>query len=72
MVLAIAVVYIEKLIWQLFLGYFQSVLMIITIGMANPFKEKSKERKELANEAVILATLYFVMCFSDLVPDSFA
>ena len=46
--------------------------MIITIGMANPFKERSKQRKELINEVVILATLYFVMCFSDLVPDNFA
>ena len=46
--------------------------MIITIGMAQPYDEQSKHRKELTNEAVILSTLYFVMCFSDLVPDSFA
>ena len=45
--------------------------MIITIGMAFPYKEYSKHRKELINEAVILSTLYFVMCFSDLVPDRF-
>jgi hypothetical protein len=43
--------------------------MIITIGMAHPYDEKSKHNKELTNEAVILSTIYFVMCFSDLVPD---
>jgi uncharacterized membrane protein (DUF485 family) len=46
--------------------------MIITIGMANPYKEYSKHRKELINEAIIMSSLYFVMCFSDFVPDIFA
>ena len=43
--------------------------MIITIGLIMPFAEKSKHMKEMANEVVILFSIYFVMCFSQLVPD---
>jgi hypothetical protein len=51
------------------LGYFQSTLMIITVGNLTPFYDKSKWIKELTNEMIILSSLYFVMCFSPLVPD---
>jgi uncharacterized membrane protein YcjF (UPF0283 family) len=43
--------------------------MIITIGLIMPFAEKSKHMKEMANEVVILFSIYFVMCFSQLAPD---
>lgn len=45
-------------------------MMIIAIGLIEPYKEKAKWWKELANEQVILATLYFAMCFSDLIPSA--
>ena len=42
------------------------------MGMGEPFLERSKARKEMINEGVILSSIYFVMCFSDLVTDFFA
>jgi uncharacterized membrane protein YcjF (UPF0283 family) len=37
-----------------------------------PFAEKTKYVKEMTNEVVILFSIYFVMCFSQLVPDDSA
>ena len=70
MLLAIAIVFVETLAFQILLGFAQSVMMIIAIGLIEPYKEKAKWWKELANEQVILATLYFAMCFSDLIPSA--
>jgi len=44
-------------------------MMIIAIGLIEPYKKKSKWIKELVNELIILATIYFSMCFSPLVPE---
>jgi hypothetical protein len=43
--------------------------MVITVGNIMPFLDKDKWVKELTNEMIILSSLYFVMCFSPLVPD---
>lgn len=43
--------------------------MLITIGLTKPFKDKKKWKFELMNESVIMVTVYFVMCFSDYVPN---
>jgi hypothetical protein len=37
-----------------------------------PFAEKAKYMKEMTNEVVILFSIYFVMCFSQLVLDNSA
>ena len=66
--IAVAIVLVEKLCFQLFLAFFQSTLMIITVGNLAPFSDKEKWVKELTNEMVILFSLYFVMCFSSFVP----
>jgi hypothetical protein len=47
----------------------QSTMTIIAIGFVEPYESRSKWIKELANEQIILATIYFAMCFSKLVPD---
>jgi len=44
-------------------------MTIIMIGFVEPYEKKSKWNKELVNEQFILATIYFAMCFSKLVPD---
>ena len=65
--LSAAIVLCKNLCFQIFGAYFQSVLMIITIGLIQPFEDKSRNNKEMINEVVILFSIYFVMCFSDLV-----
>jgi hypothetical protein len=67
--LAIAIVCFDVLAFQLLMGYAQSTMMIIVIGFWRPFKKKETWIKELTNEQVIMATIYFAMCFSQLVPD---
>ena len=37
--------------------------------MLEPFAKKKKWITELVNEQIILATIYFAMCFSDLATD---
>lgn len=46
--------------------------MIITVGQIVPYIHRSKWITELSNEMIILSSLYFVMCFSPFVADSFA
>ena len=72
LLLVIAIVNFKVLAFQLFAGFGQSVMMIIVIGYGMPYEEKSKWIKELVNEQVILATTYFAMCFSPLVPSIWA
>ena len=69
-IIAIAIVLFEKLIYQLILGYFQSTMMLITVGNIVPFESNEKWIKELSNEMMIMSSLYFVMCFSPFVPDA--
>ena len=68
--IAVAVVLVQKLVFQLFIAFFQSTLMIITIGQIRPFTEESRNRKELVNEVIIISSLYFIMCFSAYVPST--
>jgi hypothetical protein len=69
LLLALTIVMIDILAFQLLIGFMQCTMTLITIGFVEPYEEKSKWIKELLNEQVILATVYFAMCFSQLVPD---
>jgi hypothetical protein len=63
-ILALAIVNMELLAFQIIAGFGQSTMMMIVIGFGTPFKQKGTWLKELANEQIILATIYFSMCFS--------
>ena len=69
LLLALTIVMIDILAFQLLIGFMQCTMTIITIGFVEPYEKKSKWIKELVNEQIILATIYFAMCFSQLVPD---
>ena len=64
LLLAVAIVMVDTLAFQLLIGFMQCTMTVITIGFVQPYEHKSKWIKELINEQVILATIYFVMCFS--------
>ena len=70
--LVAAIVCLKVLAFQLLVGFGQSVMMVIIIGYNMPYEDKSKWIKELINEQIILATIYFAMCFSPLVPSIWA
>lgn len=68
-IIAIAIAVVRHLVFQIMLAFFQSTLMIITVGWLRPFEDSSRNNKELANEMIILSSIYFIMCFSELVPE---
>ena len=69
LLLALNIVLVENLCFQLMIGFMQCTMTLIIIGFVEPYELKSKWKKELVNEQFILATVYFAMCFSKLVPD---
>ena len=69
LILVICIVFVDLLAFQLLIGFMQCTMTVITIGYVQPYEKKSKYIKELINEQFILATIYFAMCFSQLVPD---
>ena len=71
LILVIGIVFVDLLAFQLFIGFMQCTMTVITIGYVQPYEKKSKYIKELINEQFILATIYFAMCFSQLVPDPY-
>jgi hypothetical protein len=64
LILVIGIVFVDLLAFQLFIGFMQCTMTVITIGYVQPYEKKSKYIKELINEQFILATIYFAMCFS--------
>jgi hypothetical protein len=43
--------------------------MMMFVGLAEPYTEKSKTFLEQLNEYITAVIIYFLMCFADTVPD---
>jgi len=64
------VVYLhETIILQLYVIFLHVTIQVIILGHVKPFKEPSKNRMEMLNEAMIMFTMYPMMVFTDFVPD---
>ena len=64
LLLSVIVVFVNNLIAQILLWFFQELLSLYILGYGYPFEKRSEWRSELWNETFILSTIYFTMFFS--------
>jgi hypothetical protein len=64
LLLAVTVVYVDKLTFQFCIWFAQELLTLVILGFGQPFELQSDWWSEYWNEVFILSTIYFIMFFS--------
>ena len=69
-ILALTVIYLKSnLVWQFFSMALQYVTKLMQLGLIRPLKTVSMNNWEMFNECMIMVVMYFMLCFSDAMPD---
>ena len=65
--MSVSVVFMQKLIYQIFCIVLYTLASLIYIGLKRPFDESLENSLALFNEFMVLVTLYHMICFTSFV-----